>query len=89
MTITTAMIHAWDRVRDSNAPPHHRRLPLDYAAWQAWRTAQGCHGETATRRLMELPDDAKNAYHVMVEAFMRADIRLPAGPRLPVWEVSC
>jgi hypothetical protein len=83
--ITPAMRHAWDRARHYNGPPHHRRLPLDYAAWQAWQTSQGSCGATATTRLMQLPVEARDAYLVLVGAFMAGDPSLPPGPALPAW----
>lgn len=86
---STAAAQAWRAVADLKAPPHSGREPLHYAAWQAWRTSQGDHGETATRRLMALPQAAQAVYHELVEFFMAGGRLDPMGRPLQTWERAC
>lgn len=89
MTISDTSRAAWRNVAHLALPPNARRDPALFAAWQAWRTSQGDCGETAMRRLLTLPDAARDVYHELVEFFLAGGRLDPQGRPVEAWERAC
>lgn len=57
---------AWERITTEGRPtttePNVKVDPMAWAAWQAWRTSNGIHGENATRNLFAISTEARTVF---------------------------